>query len=51
MKFEYKKECNIRIGQRLYGIIALTSATYYGVYGIEVACIDWNEEHIIFNVN
>ena len=51
MEFKYKKEANIKVGQRLYGIIAVSTRTYDGVYPVTVDEIDWNEEQIIFEVN
>lgn len=51
MKFEYKKEANIKIGQRFYGIVAVSIITYDGVYPIVVDEIDWNKEIVIFRVN
>lgn len=51
MKFEYKKEANIEVGQRLYGIIAVTTYTYDGVYPMTVEEILWDEEEVIFKVD
>jgi hypothetical protein len=51
MKFEYKKEANIQVGQRLYGIIEVSSHTYDGVYPIYVDEIDYNNEIVIFKIN
>ncbi len=50
MRFEYKKESNIEIGQILYGIIADSRRTYGGVYKLIVYDIDWNKEEAIFKV-
>ena len=50
MKFEYKKETNLKIGQKLYGIIECSIYTYDGVYPITVYEIDYNNEEIIFEV-
>jgi hypothetical protein len=51
MKFDVKKEINLEIGQKLYGIIATSITTYDGVYSVVVEEIDWNKELVIFKVN
>lgn len=51
MKFEYTKETSLEEGQELYGIIAVSSYTYDGVYPITVSHIDYNNEKIIFEVD
>ena len=51
MNFTYKVECNISIGQKLYGIIAVSRYTYDGVYPIIVNAIDYNNECVIFRVD
>ena len=51
MKFTYIKETNLKIGQQLYGIIAVSTVTYDGVYPIVVHEIDFNNEEIIFEVD
>lgn len=51
MKFEYKKETNLEIGQELYGIIADGRYTYGGVYPITVCDIDYGEDRVIFEVD
>lgn len=51
MNFEYKKETNIREGQILYGIIAVSTTTYDGVHKVEVDEVDWNKEIVIFKVD
>ena len=51
MNFVYSKEINIEIGQTLYGIIAVSSRTYGGVYPIVVDWIDWNNEEIVFAID
>lgn len=51
MKFEYKKEVNIEVGQTLYGIIAVSTRTYDGVYPIIVENILWDEEEIVFEID
>lgn len=50
MKFEYKKEINVSVGQMLYGIIEVSSYTYDGVYPITVTRINWNEETVVFKI-
>ena len=50
MEFKYKKEVNIDIGQELYGIIAVSTRTYDGVYPVTVYAIDYNNEEVIFEV-
>lgn len=51
MKFNYKKEVNVEIGQMLYGIIAVSTYTYNGVYPVIVDDIDYNNEEVIFKVD
>lgn len=50
MKFEYKKECSLQIGQELYGIIEVSRYTKEGVFPIKVFDIDYNNERICFEV-
>ena len=50
MKFEYKIESNIEMGQVLYGIIAVSRRTYNGVYRLIVDEIDWNKEEVVFKI-
>ena len=50
MKFTYKKETNLEIGQKLYGIIAVSIYTYDGVHPVTVYEIDYNNEEVIFEV-
>lgn len=51
MNFVYSKETNIKVGQTLYGIIAVSSSTYAGVYPIVIAEIDWAHEEVVFTIN
>lgn len=51
MEFKYKKETNIEVGQKLYGIIAVSTCTYDGVYPIIVDRIDYNNEEVIFKID
>lgn len=51
MNFIYSKETNIKVGQTLYGIIAVSSSTYDGVYPIVVDEIDWTNEEVVFTIN
>ena len=51
MNFTYKKETNLTIGQKLYGIIAVSRYTYNGVYPITVNEILYDNEHVQFIVN
>lgn len=51
MKFEYKKETNVREGQKLFGIVAVSIYTYDGVYPITVNDIDYNREEVIFKID
>lgn len=52
MKFEYKAETNIKVGQKLYGIIACSSSTYEGVYEIVVAAIYFDDGgEIVFDID
>lgn len=51
MNFVYSKETNIKVGQTLYGIIAVSSSTYDGVYPIVVDEIDWTHEEVVFAIN
>ena len=51
MKFKYKREANIKIGQRFYGIIGVSLTTYDGIYSVVVDEIDWNKKIVIFKVN
>lgn len=48
MEFTYKKETNLKIGQRLYGIIGCSIYTQDGVHPIVVGHIDFNNEEVIF---
>jgi hypothetical protein len=50
MKFTYKREANIEIGQKLYGIIATSIYTHDGVHPVTVYKIDYNNEEVIFVV-
>jgi hypothetical protein len=50
MKFSYKKECSLKVGQELYGIIASTIYTHGGVSPIVVDEIDYNREKVIFEI-
>ena len=50
VKFEYRKEANIEVGQTLYGIIATSIYTYDGVYPITVEEILWDREEVVFEV-
>lgn len=50
MDFTYTKECNIYVGQELFGIIAVSIYTYDGVYPINVHRIDYNNECVIFRI-
>ena len=51
MQFEYEIKTNIKIGQELWGIIAVTTSTYEGVFPIKVYDIDHNNREIIFEIN
>ena len=51
MKFEYEKRTNIQIGQKLYGIVAVSIYTCDGVYPIIVDGIDYNYEEVIFKID
>lgn len=51
MKFEYKKETNLEIGQKLYGIVSYTRYTYGGVYPITVCDIDFKNDEVIFEID
>ena len=51
MKFEYEKKTNVKIGQKLYGIVAVSIYTYDGVYPITVDTIDYNYEEVIFKID
>lgn len=51
MQFTYKKECSLKEGQKLWGIIAVSIYTYDGVHPVTVGDIDWNTEEVIFNVD
>lgn len=51
MKFEYEKKSNIKVGQKLYGIVGVSLYTHDGVYPITVYDIDYNEEEVIFLVD
>lgn len=48
MEFTYKKETNLKIGQRLYGIIGCSIYTQDGIHPIVVDYIDFNHEEVIF---
>lgn len=51
MKFEFKKDCSLKEGQQLWGIVAVSIYTYDGVQPVTVHDIDYNEEEIIFKVD
>ena len=51
MDFIYKKETNVKIGQKLYGIIAMSLHTCNDVYPITIDYIDYNEDLIIFTID
>ena len=51
MEFNYEKNANITVGQKLYGIIEVSIYTYDGVYPITVDYIDYNEEEVIFKID
>lgn len=52
MNFKYKAETNIKIGQKLYGIIACSPSTYEGVYEITVAAIYFDDGgEVIFDID
>lgn len=51
MKFKYKKETNLEIGQELYGIIEVSIYTYDGVHPITVYEVDYNNDEVIFKVD
>ena len=51
MKFEYKKETNLSIGQKLYGIVSYSRYTYGGVYPITVCDIDFGSDEVIFEID
>lgn len=51
MKFTYRKYINIKVGQKFYGIIAVSSRTYDGIYPVTVEHIDWNTNEIVFTVD
>ena len=51
MKFAYKKEANIKEGQKLFGIIAVSRYTYDGVHPMVVYDINYNDEEVIFKVD
>lgn len=51
MKFEYQKSANIKEGQKLFGIIAVSIYTYDGIYPVIVSSIDYNDEEVIFEVD
>lgn len=51
MDFKYKAETNIKIGQKLYGIIACSPSTSEGVYEITVTAIYFdNGGEVIFDI-
>lgn len=51
MRFEYKKETNIKGGQKLFGIIAVSIYTHDGVHPVIVYDIDYNRDEVIFKVD
>lgn len=52
MKFEYEiiTKCNIKVGQKLYGIIECSTRTYDGIYEIIVDEIDYDGYRVIFKI-
>lgn len=51
MNFKYKVETNIKVGQKLYGIIACSPSTYEGVYEIIVSAIYFDDGgEIVFDI-
>ena len=51
MNFTYRKETNLKISQKMYGIIAVSRYTYDGVYPIMVNDIDYNNEYVQFTID
>ena len=51
MNFTYTKNCNIKEGDKLFGIIAVSIYTYDGIHPVTVHDIDYNEEEVIFEVD
>ncbi|GEM_PF-5827757 len=51
MRAFFNKETNIVVDQELYGIIAVSTRTYDGVYKVVVSYIDWDKEIVIFDVD
>lgn len=51
MRAVFDKQTNIAIDQELYGIIAVSSRTYDGIYKVIVSDIDWNREIVILDID
>ena len=51
MNAYFKKETNIEVGQKLFGIIASSIYTYDGVYPIVVSDIDWDDDEVVFDID
>ena len=51
MKFTYKKEANIKKGQKLYGIVVCSIYTCDGVQELTVDHIDYGNDRVVFSVN
>lgn len=51
MKFTYKKEASVNVGQKLYGIVADSRYTEGGCFLVTVDFIDYNNEEVVFVVD
>lgn len=51
MDFKYNIKCNIKEGQKLYGIIANSICTYGGVYEIIVDEILYDKQIVVFDID
>lgn len=51
MNFTYKKETNVKIGQKLYGIISMALHTCNDIYPITIDYIDYNDDLVIFTID
>ena len=51
MKFTYKKEANIKEGQKLYGIVVCSIRTYDGIQELTVDHIDYGNDIVVFSVD
>jgi hypothetical protein len=50
-EFYFEQKTNIKVGDKYYGIIAVSTRTYDGVYPVTVDYINWDKEEVIFKID